>query len=206
MNDTIAAISTSVGVSAINIIKVSGPESIEIVNEIFKGKDLTKVESNTINYGYIVDETKKIDEVLVSIFHAPKTYTGENIVEINSHGGIAATNKILELVLLHGARLAEGGEFLKRAFLNGKKDLIEIESIDDLINAKSENGRKMGMKGVSGELSKKIKELKNKVTAIIANIEVNIDYPEYEDALVITNEILKENIKEIKEYLMKILE
>ena len=158
MTDTIAAISTAVGTSAINIIKVSGNKSLEIVNNIFKGKeDLTKVPTHTIHYGFIIDKEEKIDEVLVSVFLSPKTYTGENIVEINCHGGIACTNKILELILTNGARLAEPGEFIKRAFLNGKKDLIEVESISDLIMAETESKRKMSMKGVSGELSKLIK-------------------------------------------------
>ena len=206
MNDTIAAIATSVGVSAINIIKVSGDKSIEIVNSLFKGKDLNKVETNTINYGYIMDKNEKIDEVLVSVFKNPKTYTGEDMVEINCHGGIASTNKILELVLTSGARLAEPGEFLKRSFLNGRKNLMEVESIDDILHAKNESVRKMGMKGLTGELSDMIKELKSKITEIIANIEVNIDYPEYEDAIVYTNEILSIRIKEIKTSLQNILE
>ena len=205
MNDTIAAIATAVGTSAINIIKISGPDAISIVNKLFKGKNLTKVESHTINYGFIIDGDEKIDEVLVSVFKSPKTYTGEDVVEINCHGGIASTNKILELVLTHGCRLAEPGEFIKRAFLNGRKDLLEAESIGDLINAKTESMRKMSMQGVTGELSKMIKSLREKLLTIIANIEVNIDYPEYEDAIVYTNELLRDNIKEIKESLNKIL-
>lgn len=205
MNDTIAAIATAVGVSAINIIKVSGDKSIEIVSKLFKGKDLKKVESNTINYGFIMNGEEKIDEVLISIFKNPKTYTGEDVVEINCHGGIASTNKILELVLNNGARLAEPGEFIKRAFLNGRKNLMEVESIEDIINAKTESLRKMGMQGLTGELTKLIKNLKNKITEIIANIEVNIDYPEYEDAITYTNEILSSRIKEIKESLENIL-
>ncbi len=206
MNDTIAAIATAVGVSAINIIKISGPDSLNIVNKIFKGKDLTKVLSHTINYGFIIDKEEKIDEVLVSVFLPPKSYTGEIVVEINSHGGISVTNKILELLLNNGCRLAEPGEFLKRAFLNGKKDLLEAESISDLINAENDNARKMSMKGVTGELSNMIKSLREKLLNIIANIEVNIDYPEYEDAIKYTNDLLKDNIKEIKERLTKILE
>lgn len=205
MNDTIAAIATAVGTSAINIIKISGPDAISIVNKLFKGKNLTKVESHTINYGFIIDGDEKIDEVLVSVFKSPKTYTGEDVIEINCHGGIASTNKILELVLTHGSRLAEPGEFIKRAFLNGRKDLLEAESIGDLINAKTESMRKMSMQGVTGELSKMIKSLREKLLTIIANIEVNIDYPEYEDAIVYTNELLRDNIKEIKESLNKIL-
>ena len=203
-NDTIAAIATSMGRSAVNIIKISGPESISIVSKIFT-KDLSKLETNTINYGFIKEGNELIDEVLVSLFTSPNSQTGEDIVEINTHGGISVTNKVLELVLSNGARLAEPGEFLKRAFLNGKKDLIEAEAISDLINAKTEEARKMSLKGLSGELSKKIKTLRNKILNIIANIEVNIDYPEYEDAIIYTNELLKTNINEIQSDLEKLV-
>lgn len=203
-NDTIAAIATSMGRSAVNIIKISGPESISIVSKIFT-KDLSKLEPNTINYGFIKEDNELIDEVLVSLFTSPNSQTGEDIVEINTHGGISVTNKVLELVLSNGARLAEPGEFLKRAFLNGKKDLIEAEAISDLINAKTEEARKMSLKGLSGELSKKIKTLRNKILSIIANIEVNIDYPEYEDAIIYTNELLKTNINEIQSDLEKLV-
>lgn len=205
MTDTICAIATSVGTSAINIIKISGKESISIVNKIFT-KDLLKAKTHTITFGYIKDKEEKIDEVLVSVFLEPNTYTGENIVEINTHGGLAVTNKILEMLLEQGCRLAEPGEFLKRAFLNGKRDLLEAESISDLINAKTEASRKMSMNGVTGELSRLIKNLRNKLLTIIANIEVNIDYPEYEDAIVYTNELLKTNIIEIKNELKKIVD
>lgn len=203
-NDTIAAIATSMGRSAVNIIKISGPESISIVSKIFT-KELSKLEPNTINYGFIKEGNELIDEVLVSLFTSPNSQTGEDIVEINTHGGISVTNKVLELVLSNGARLAEPGEFLKRAFLNGKKDLIEAEAISDLINAKTEEARKMSLKGLSGELSKKIKTLRNKILNIIANIEVNIDYPEYEDAIIYTNELLKTNINEIQSDLEKLV-
>lgn len=205
MTDTICAIATSVGTSAINIIKISGKESISIVNKIFT-KDLLKAKTHTITFGYIKDKEEKVDEVLVSVFLEPNTYTGENIVEINPHGGLAVTNKILEMLLEQGCRLAEPGEFLKRAFLNGKRDLLEAESISDLINAKTEASRKMSMNGVTGELSRIIKNLRNKLLTIIANIEVNIDYPEYEDAIVYTNELLKTNIIEIKNELKKIVD
>lgn len=205
MEDTITAIATASGVSAINIIKVSGKESIEIVNKIFKGHDLTASNTYTIHYGYIEYNNEKIDEVLVSVFKSPKTYTGEDVVEINCHGGLATTNKILEILLTSGCRLAEPGEFIKRAFLNGKKDLIEVEAVEDIINAKTEKARKMSMNGVSGILTDMIKNLKEKILSIIANIEVNIDYPEYEDAIEITNNILKENINEIETSLNKIL-
>lgn len=207
MNDTIAAISTTLGSSAIAIIRVSGDKSIEIVNKIFKGKDLTKVESHTINYGHIVDNDKIIDEVLVSIMRTPKTFTKEDIVEINTHGGIAITNKVLELLLTNGCRLAEPGEFTKRAFLNGRIDLIEAEGVMDLINAKTEKSRNLAINQVNGEVSKLIHNLRQKIIEILANIEVNIDYPEYEDIEEMTNNMILGNVsiieKEIKNILNK---
>ncbi len=206
MDSTIAAISTIVGESAINIIKVSGKDSISIVNKIFRGKDLIKVDSHTIHYGFIMDDNDKVDEVLVSIFKAPKTYTKEDMVEINCHGGIAVTNKILELVLNNGAIMAQPGEFIKRAYLNGRVNLIEAEAVSDLITAKTEVARKIGIKGITGESSKMIKNLREELLSIIANIEVNIDYPEYEDALVVTNRLLKEKLSLIKKSIENIIE
>lgn len=206
MEDTIVAIATAVGISALNIIKVSGKNSIIIVNKLFNGKDLTKVDSHTINYGFIVDKNEKIDEVLISVFKSPKSYTTEDVIEINCHGGITTTNKILELLIKNGCRLAEPGEFLKRAFLGGRIDLIEAESVGDLINSKTEEARKISLKGIEGKISNLIKTLRNEILSLIANIEVNIDYPEYEDAVVITGKLLKEKIKKIKKELEKILE
>ncbi len=203
--DTIAAIATTVGVSALNVIKISGTDSIKIVNRIFKGKNLLKVNSHTINYGFIIDKNDVVDEVLVSVFKAPKSFTRENMVEINCHGGIVTTNKILELLLINGIRLAEPGEFLKRAFLNGRIDLIKAESVSDLINAETENARKIGIKGIKGEISNLINNLREEVLNLIANIEVNIDYPEYEDAIIVTNKLIKEKNKVIKDKLSKIL-
>ena len=197
MEDTIAAISTVVGESALNVIKVSGNDSISIVNSIFKGKDLTKVESHTIHYGFIMDKDEKIDEVLVSIFKAPKTYTREDVVEINCHGGIAVTNKILELLLINGCRMAEPGEFIKRAYLNGRVNLVEAEAVSDLISAKTDIARKIGIKGLTGQSSKLIKDLREELLSLIANIEVNIDYPEYEDAVIVTKKLIKEKIENI---------
>ena len=204
MNDTICAIATSQGVGAIAIIRVSGEEAIEIVNKIFKGKDLTKVSSHTINYGYIVDKDEIIDEVLVSVMQAPKTFTKENVVEINTHGGISPTNRVLELLLENGCRLAEPGEFTKRAFLNGRIDLLEAEAVMDMINSKTETQRKMATNQLKGKTSDLINNLRNDMIKIISNINVNIDYPEYDDVEIITNnilipkiEILKEKIKEI---------
>ena len=196
MDDTIVAISTPQGSSAISIIRVSGSDSLEIVNEIFD-RNIYSFNSNTINYGHIVYENNIIDEVLLSVFLAPKTYTKENIVEINTHGGISVTNKILEILLEKGARLAEPGEFTKRAFLNGRIDLLEAESIMDMINAKTESARKMAMTGIDGKLSNKINKLREEALNIVSNIEVNIDYPEYEDIEVLT-------IEDIKKYTVKL--
>ncbi len=196
MYDTIAAISTAQGVGAISIVRISGDEALEIVNKIFD-QDVKKYKSNTINYGHIIYNNKIIDEVLLSIFLAPKTYTKEDIVEINTHGGISVTNKILELLLENGARLAEPGEFTKRAFINGRIDLIEAESVMDLIEAKTESARKLAINGVDGKLSYKINKLRDKALDIISNIEVNIDYPEYEDIEVMTIEDIRKYSKEL---------
>lgn len=205
MNDTITAISTALGVGAISIIRVSGPEAISIVNKIFKGKDLTKVESHTIHYGHIVEQNEVIDEVLVSVMRAPKTFTMEDVVEINSHGGIATTNKVLELVLEHGARLAAPGEFTQKAFLNGRIDLINAEGIMDVINAKSEVSLKLAMNQLSGKVSSLIHDLRKKMVEVIANIEVNIDYPEYDDIEVLTNEKILPRVNEIELEIERIL-
>ncbi len=197
MNDTICAIGTLVGESSINLIRVSGSESINIVNKLFS-RDLTQKESHTITYGFIMDKNEKVDEVLVSVFKSPKTYTTEDVVEINTHGGKASVNKIMELLLNNGCRLAEPGEFIKRAFLGGRIDLLEAESVSDMINAKTDNARRMSMKGISHELSDKINDLRSKILELIANIEVNIDYPEYEDAVVVTKELIDEKLKYVK--------
>lgn len=206
MNDTICAISTSQGVGAIAIIRVSGSESINIVNSIFKGKDLTKVKSHSINYGYIVDKDKEIDEVLVSVMKSPKTFTAEDTVEINTHGGIAPTNKVLELLLTSGCRLAEPGEFTKRAFLNGRIDLLEAEAVMDKINAQTEKQNQLANNQLNGKVSKLIDELRNDMIQIISNINVNIDFPEYDDVDIITNDILVPKISNLKEKIKKIIE
>ncbi len=205
MTDTIAAISTALGIGAISIIRVSGPESISITNKIFKGKNLTEVSSHTINYGYIKENEEIIDEVLVSVMKAPKTFTKEDVVEINCHGGITTTNKVLELLLRNGARLAEPGEFTKRAFLNGRIDLVNAESIMDLINVKTEAARKMAIKGLKGTISNYIRSLRQEMLEILASIEVNIDYPEYEDIEVMTNEKLLPQLKSVKTKLQQII-
>ena len=205
MNDTICAISTSQGIGAISIVRVSGEEAIEIVSKIFKGKKLNQVKSHTINYGHIVDDGKIVDEVLVSVMRAPKTFTTEDIVEINTHGGIAPTNKVLELLLENGCRLAEPGEFTKRAFLNGRIDLLEAEAVMDMIDSKTDIQRKLAMNGINGNTSNLINELRSDMVQIISNINVNIDYPEYDDVDIITNDILIPKIQKLKEKINKIL-
>ncbi len=205
MDDTIAAISTAPGVGAISIIRVSGTKSIEKVNSIFEGKDLTKVPSHTIHYGFIVNNTQKIDEVLVSVMKSPKTFTTEDVVEINCHGGIFTTKKILELLLQNGVRLAEPGEFTKRAFLNGRIDKLKAESVMDIISAKTDAMREMAINQLTGKVSSFIHNLRQKIIEILANIEVNIDYPEYEDIEEMTIELLKPRMKEIEDEIEHIL-
>ena len=205
MFDTIAAISTTMGVGAISIVRVSGDKAIEIVNKIFQGRDLSKVESHTINYGFIMDKNEKVDEVLVTVMKAPKTFTREDVIEINTHGGIAITNKVLELLLTNGCRLADPGEFTKRAFLNGRIDLIEAEGVMDLINSKTEKSRKLAINQVNGEVSKLIKDLRQKIIEVLANIEVNIDYPEYEDIEQVTNKMILSRTDDIEKEIKNIL-
>ena len=204
MEDTIVAISTSVGEGAISIIRLSGHDALNIASKVFT-KDLTKVDSHTIHYGFITSNNEKIDEVLVSVMKAPKTFTREDIVEINCHGGIAITNKVLEVLLENGARLAEPGEFTKRAFLNGRIDLLEAEATMDLISSKAESARKISINTLTGETSNLIKNLRSELVKIISNIEVNIDYPEYEDIEVLTNESILPDIKKFKEKLEEII-
>ena len=204
MEDTIVAISTTTGVGAISIIRLSGPEAIVITSRVFT-KDLTKVESHTIHYGFIMNKEEKIDEVLVSVMKAPKTFTREDVVEINCHGGVAVTNKVLEVLLKNGARLAEPGEFTKRAFLNGRIDLLEAEATMDLISSESDKARKISINTLTGETSNLIKNLRNELIQIISNIEVNIDYPEYEDIEILTNNKILPSIKSFKQKLEEIL-
>lgn len=201
MNDTIAAISTALGVGAISIVRLSGNDAIEIVNNCFKGKDLTKVASHTINYGHIVDKNEIIDEVLVSVMKSPKTYTTEDVVEINCHGGVISTKRILETMLTHGARLAEPGEFTKRAFLNGRIDLVKSEAVMDIIDSKSEEANKLALSQLSGTTSNMIKKFREKLKQLLASIEVNIDYPEYDDVAQLTTHDL---LPKTNEWLTKI--
>ena len=204
MNDTIAAISTSLGIGAIAIVRVSGKDAIKIVDKIFSN-NLLKQDSHTISYGYIKDNDEVIDEVLVSVMKSPKTFTTEDIVEINCHGGIITTQKILELLLKNGCRLAEPGEFTKRAFLNGRIDFTKSRAIMDLITTKSESARKIAISNLQGNTTSKIQELRKKLVSIISNIEVNIDYPEYLDIEVMTKEKIRKSLDDIKISLDKII-
>ena len=207
MNHTIAAISTNnLGIGAINIIRLSGDEAISIVSEIFTNKKFKNADTHTIHYGYIKDKNKVLDEVLVTLMRAPRTYTKEDIVEINCHGGYASTNAILELLLKKGAVLAEPGEFTKRAFLNGRINLLEAESIEDLIEAKSTSASTMALNGVRGKTTKLIQDLREDMVRLLSNIEVNIDYPEYLDELQITKENITPVLSNIKKKLTKIVE
>lgn len=189
LKDTIAAISTANQDGAISIVRLSGDEAIDIVNQCFTA-DLTKKASHTVSYGTIIDPIshEPIDEVLVSVFKAPKTFTREDVVEINCHGGRFVTRKVLSLVLSCGARLARSGEFTQRAFLNGRIDLTQAEAINDLINAKNNTHLKTAIQGVKGSVAKLLEPLISDLLDIIANIEVNIDYPEYDDVEQLTNE------------------
>ena len=196
MYDTICAISTSIGIGAISIVRVTGTEAIDIVSNIFS-VDLHNKETHTIHYGHIKYNEEVIDEVLVMVMKGPKTYTKEDIVEINCHGGINSTKKILEVLLSSGCRLAEPGEFTKRAYLNGRINLLEAESINDLIVAKTDAARIMAMNNVDGILTKKIRLLRDKIAKILANIEVNIDYPEYTDEIEVTNNLINEYLIDI---------
>lgn len=204
--DTIAAIATKLGVGAISIIRVSGKDAIPLVNKIFSGKDLEKVDTHTINYGYIKKENEKIDEVLVSVMKAPKTFTREDVVEINCHGGINSTLAVFSLLQEIGIRVAEKGEFTKRAFLNGRIDLTEAEAIMDLIESKSDNQRKLAMNSLEGKLKNYIHSFREPLKKLIANIEVNIDYPEYYDIEEVTKKDIEKEVEKLIPKLQKTIE
>lgn len=205
MNDTIAAIATAQGVGAISIIRVSGDEAFSTIEKLFSNKKFKDADSHTIHYGYILDGNEKVDEVLVTKMCSPKTFTMEDVVEINTHGGISTTNKVLELLLSNGCRLAEPGEFTKRAFLNGRIDLVEAEGVMDLINAKTESASKMAINQVGGKASLLIKELRDNLAGILANIEVNLNYPEYDDIEDITVEKIKVSMNDLSDRVNKII-
>lgn len=196
--ETIAAISTAFGTAGISVIRVSGEKAITEVNKIFKGRDLTKVKSHTLHYGHIMNEDGSIlDEVMVAVMKKPKTFTAEDVVEVSTHGGILITQKVLERILSLDIRLAEPGEFSERAYLNGRIDLVQAESIMDLIHAKSEQALKIANLGIHQYTSDLIRKLRSKLLTIIAQIEVNIDYPEYDDAIVMSKEIIGPRTEEL---------
>ena len=205
--DTIAAISTPLGEGAIGIVRLSGTDSFKIAQKIFKGKDLTSVASHTLNYGHIVDPDKDeiLDEVMVGAMRSPKTFTREDIIEINTHGGIAVTNEILQLVIREGARLAEPGEFTKRAFLNGRVDLTQAEAVMDIIRAKTDKAMNIAVKQLDGSLSDLINNTRQEILNTLAQVEVNIDYPEYDDVEEATTEIIREKTTEFEALLTNLL-
>lgn len=206
--DTIAAISTPPGEGAISIIRLSGEEAVTIANRVFKGKNLTKVASHTINYGHIVDpdhDNQEVDEVMVSVMLAPKTFTREDVIEINAHGGIVATNKILQLLLANGARIAEPGEFTKRAFLSGRIDLSQAEAVMDLIRAKTDRSMQVALNQLDGNLSNLIRKIRKDIVDTLAVVEVNIDYPEYDAVEEMTTKLLLEQAENVKAYVEQLL-
>ena len=205
--DTIAAISTPVGEGGISIVRISGDDAIKVAQRIYQGKNLEKVASHTINYGHIIDpDTKQeVDEVMVSVMRAPHTYTREDVIEINCHGGLLATNRILQLVLSYGARMAEPGEFTKRAFLNGRIDLSQSEAVMDLIRAKTDKSMKVALNQLDGDLSRLIRHLRKDILDVLAQVEVNIDYPEYDDVEEMTTKMLKEKATDIQQRIHSLL-
>lgn len=207
--DTITSISTPMGEGAIGIVRLSGPQAVEIADKLYKGKHLLNdVPSHTINYGHIIDPESKevVEEVMVSVLRAPKTFTREDIIEINCHGGILTTNRVLELTMTYGARMAEPGEFTKRAFLNGRIDLSQAEAVMDFIRSKTDRASKVAMNQIEGRLSDLIKKQRQSILEILAQVEVNIDYPEYDDVEDATTEFLLEQSKEIKQEINRLLD
>ncbi|MBD5824169.1 tRNA uridine-5-carboxymethylaminomethyl(34) synthesis GTPase MnmE [Lactococcus petauri] len=203
--DTIAAISTPLGEGAIAIVRLSGSDAVSIAKKVFQGKNLDKVASHTINYGHIFDEDRLVDEVMLSVMKAPKTFTREDLVEINTHGGIAVTQEILQLLLRSGARLAEPGEFTKRAFLNGRIDLAQAESVMDLIRAKTDQAANIAVKQLDGSLSNLINNIRQEILESLAQVEVNIDYPEYDDVETMTSQMLLEKTAHFEQLLETLL-
>lgn len=205
--DTITAIATPLGEGAIGIVRISGTEAVAIANRIFQGKNLETVDTHTLNYGHILDPEKDeiLDEVMVGVMRAPKTFTREDVIEINTHGGIAVTNEILQLILRQGARMAEPGEFTKRAFLNGRVDLTQAEAIMDIIRAKTDKAMNIAVKQLDGSLKDLIDNTRQEILNTLAQVEVNIDYPEYDDVEEMTTALLREKTQEFQNLLEKLL-
>ena len=208
-NDTIAAISTPVGEGAIAIVRLSGPQAVEVAKQIFSGKDLSEAASHTIHYGKLLQpETgEAVEEVMISVMRAPKTFTREDIIEINCHGGLVSANRVLELVLSRGVRIAEPGEFTKRAFLNGRIDLSQAEAVMDLIRAKTDKAMSVALKQMDGRLSNLIRKLRQELIETVAHVEVNIDYPEYDDVEEMSHEMMRTKTREVHgeiEYLLSV--
>ncbi|EMB57733.1 tRNA uridine-5-carboxymethylaminomethyl(34) synthesis GTPase MnmE [Streptococcus mutans] len=203
--DTITAIATPLGEGAIGIVRISGSKALAIIKKIFKGKNLDDVSSHTINYGHIVENGAIIDEVMVSVMRAPKTFTREDVIEINTHGGVAVTNEILQLVLRSGARMADPGEFTKRAFLNGRVDLAQAEAVMDLIRAKTDKAMAVAVQQLDGSLSNLINNTRQEILNTLAQVEVNIDYPEYDDVEEMTTALMREKTQEFETLLTNLL-
>ncbi len=209
--DTITAISTPLGEGAIAIVRLSGEEAIQIADKLFKAptnKRLSDVDSHTIHYGHIIDPAtdKIVEEVMVSIMRGPRTFTRENVVEINCHGGLVTVNKVLQLCVQNGARLAEPGEFTKRAFLNGRIDLSQAEAVMDLIRAKTDRAMNVALGQMEGKLSKLVQKLRQEILETLAHVEVNIDYPEYDDVEEMTHQMLIEKATFVKAEINKLLQ
>ena len=203
--DTITAIATPLGEGAIGIVRISGSKALAIIKKIFKGKNLDDVPSHTINYGHIVENGAIIDEVMVSVMRAPKTFTREDVIEINTHGGVAVTNEILQLVLRSGARMADPGEFTNRAFLNGRVDLAQAEAVMDLIRAKTDKAMAVAVQQLDGSLSNLINNTRQEILNTLAQVEVNIDYPEYDDVEEMTTALMREKTQEFETLLTNLL-
>jgi len=206
--DTIAAIATALGEGSIAVVRVSGPEAINSVAKLFRSKlDLREAASHTVQYGWIIDpqSDRRIDEVLVTVMKGPRSFTAEDVVEISTHGGIVAVKSVLELVLRHGVRLAEPGEFTKRAFLNGRIDLAQAEAVIDLIRSKSDRAFQVARRQAEGAVSKKIFPLRQQLIELIAHVEVNIDYPEH-DVEDVTAELIRSNCRQVQEEVNELLQ
>ncbi|MCA1065636.1 tRNA uridine-5-carboxymethylaminomethyl(34) synthesis GTPase MnmE [Rossellomorea sp. AcN35-11] len=209
--DTIAAISTPMGEGAIAIVRLSGDQAFDIGDKIFKGmkgSSMKEFASHTIHYGHIVDpDTEQVvEEVMVSVMRGPKTFTREDIIEINCHGGLVSVNKVLQLVLKNGARIAEPGEFTKRAFLNGRIDLSQAEAVMDLIRAKTDRAMNVALNQMEGRLSNLIRKLRQEILETLAHVEVNIDYPEYDDVEEMTHNVLLEKSKHVRDEIDRLVQ